>query len=72
MVVAGSTLRAATRGSCVRSGWVVEPELARPGLAWERPKAGWRSCPERSPNLPPGLEADCQTPTTNSEVKGGV
>jgi hypothetical protein len=57
VVTAGSTLRAATRGSCVRCGWVVEPVLAGPGLAWERPRAGWRSCPERSPNLPPGLEA---------------
>lgn len=70
MVAAGSTLGAATRGSCVRSGWVVEPVLARPGLAWERPRAGWRSCPERSPNLPLVLEADCQPPTTNSKVRG--
>lgn len=54
---AGSALGAATRGSCVRSGWVVAPVLARPGLAWERPRARVVELGREEPQHPPGLEA---------------
>lgn len=51
---AGSALGAATRGSCVRSGWVVAPVLARPGLAWERPRARVVELGREEPQHPPG------------------